>query len=400
MFILNEEQEYVANEAVKWYYNSYEQVFQFDGGPGTGKSVVLNEIIRRIGLDPLIEVAAMAYIGSASLVMRMRGLINAKTIHSWIYQVQEVNARDEKGNVVIDTLLNVPIKIPKFIKVSNLGKYIKLIVVDEAFTVPLYMRKELETFGIKILACGDQFQLPPVNDVPGFLTNGKIYHLTQVMRQSGRDDIIYLVNRVRAGLPLLNGYYGNSMVIDQKDITDNMLLWADQVICCKNKTRDYLNHKMRSILGYNSELPQYGEKVVCRKNNWLEKVQFTNGGDLNLVNGLMGRVVSNPDISTFDGKLFSMDFVPDLVPNVVFEQSRCNYRHMISDFKTRNAIKNNRYEFGNMFEFGYSITDHVAQGSQWKKVLYIEEKVDPSIQINLNVVGASRPEQQLIFAHI
>ena len=37
----------------------------------------------------------------------------------------------------------------------------------------------------------------------------------------------------------------------------------------------------------------------------------------------MGRVVSNPDISTFDGKLFSMDFVPDLVPNVVFEQSRC-----------------------------------------------------------------------------
>ena len=162
--------------------------------------------------------------------MRMRGLINAKTIHSWIYQVQEVNARDEKGNVVIDTLLNVPIKIPKFIKVSNLGKYIKLIVVDEAFTVPLSMRKELETFGIKILACGDQFQLPPVNDVPGFLTNGKIYHLTQVMRQSGRDDIIYLVNRVRAGLPLLNGYYGNSMVIDQKDITDNMLLWADQVI--------------------------------------------------------------------------------------------------------------------------------------------------------------------------
>ena len=140
MFILNEEQEYVVSEAVKWYYNSYEQVFQFDGGPGTGKSVVLNEIIRRIGLDPLIEVAAMAYIGSASLVMRMRGLINAKTIHSGIYQVQEVNARDEKGNVVIDTLLNVPIKIPKLIKVSNLRKYIKLIVVDEAFTVPLSMR--------------------------------------------------------------------------------------------------------------------------------------------------------------------------------------------------------------------------------------------------------------------
>ena len=278
--------------------------------------------------------------------------------------MKAVNALDANGNPIIDTLFNVPIKVPKFIPVDHLDPRIKLIVIDEGYTVPLSMRSQIEKFGIKILVCGDQFQLPPVGDLPAFLTSGKIYHLTEVMRQLGRDDIIYLTNRVRAGLPLINGYYGNSLVISMKDLTDNMLLWADHVICCKNKTRDYLNYKMRSILGYNSELPQYGEKVVCRKNNWLEKVQFTNGRDLNLVNGLMRKVVSNPDISTFDGKLFSMDFVPDLVPNVVFEQSRCNYRHMISDFKTRNAIKNNRYEFGNMFEFGYSITDHVAQGSQ------------------------------------
>lgn len=397
MFTLNIEQEFIVNEAIKWFNNSYEQVFQFDGPPGSGKSVVLNEIIKRLKLDPLTEIAAMAYIGSASLVMRMKGLLCARTIHSTIYTVQPVNALDENGNIVMDTLLNVPIKIPKFTLVEHLPPEVRLIVIDEGYTVPLKMKHEIEKFGIKILVCGDQGQLPPVDDEPAYLVSGKIYHLTQVMRQTGRDDIIYLTNRVRNGLPLLNGYYGNSMVIDKQDLTDNMLLWADQVICCRNKTRDELNYKIRSMMGFNSDLPKYGEKLVCRKNNWLSGIKFDNGAELNLVNGLIGRVSNNPDISTFDGKLFSLDFVPDLVPNATFRGTRVNYKHMISSNNVRQAIRKNRYEFGDMFEYAYCITDHISQGMQWHKVVYIEEYMDPKIQCNLNVVGASRPDQQLIY---
>lgn len=400
MFQLNEGQKYIVNEGIKWFFNSHEQVFQYDGPPGSGKSVVLMEILKGIGLDILTETACMAYIGSASLVMRMKGLFNAKTIHSWLYQMKAVNALDANGNLIIDTLFNVPIKVPKFIPVDHLDPRIKLIVIDEGYTVPLSMRSQIEKFGIKILVCGDQFQLPPVGDLPAFLTSGKIYHLTEVMRQLGRDDIIYLTNRVRAGLPLINGYYGNSLVISMKDLTDNMLLWADQVICCKNKTRDDINYKMRNLLGYKSKLPVYGEKIVCRKNNWLEALPFDNGGELNLVNGLIGRVGNAPDISSYDGKLFSLDFIPDLVPNMVFSQTRCNYKHMISNYTNRNIIRNNKYEVGNMFEYAYAITDHVAQGSQWHKVIYIEERMHPDIQINLNVVGASRADQQLIYVKL
>ena len=69
----------------------------------------------------------------------------------------------------------------------------------------------------------------------------------------------------------------------------------------------------------------------------------------------------------------------------------------ISNYTNRNIIRNNKYEVGNMFEYAYAITDHVAQGSQWHKVVYIEERMHPDIQINLNVVGASRADQQLIY---
>ena len=162
MFKLNEGQKYIINEAVKWFYNSYEQVFQYDGPPGSGKSVVLMEIIKRLGLDIMTEVAPMSFIGSASLVMRMKGLFSSRTIHSWLYQVKEINALDENGNIIMDTLLNRPIKVPKFIPVTSLDSRIKLIVIDEGFTVPLSMRPQLERFGIKILVCGDQYQLPPV----------------------------------------------------------------------------------------------------------------------------------------------------------------------------------------------------------------------------------------------
>lgn len=397
MFKLNAGQEYVVDEAVKWYYNSYEQVFQYCGGPGTGKSVVLNEIIKRLGLNPITEVAAMSFIGSASLVMRLKGLISAKTIHSWIYDVQEVNALDENGNIVMDTMLNRPIKVPRFIPVDYLPKDIKLIVIDEAYTVPLKMKSQIEKFGIKIIACGDPLQLPPVNDLPAYLVSGKIYRLTEVMRQQGRDDIIYLTNRVRDGLPLLNGYYGNSLVINRNDIRDDMLLWADQVVCCTNRTRDNLNNKIRGILGYKTDIPEYGEKVVCRKNDWLTEIPFTNGGKLSLVNGLTGTVANNPDISSFDGKLFSIDFIPTLVPNLQFSSLRCNYKHMISDYNKRSVIRSSRYEFGDMFEYAYAITDHIAQGGQWHKVLYISENI-PDIQLNLDIVGISRADQFVIIA--
>lgn len=397
MFTFNAGQQYIIDKAVEWYFNGKNQVFEFDGPPGAGKSVVLNEIIKRIGLDPLTQVAPMSYIGSASLVMRMKGLFSAKTAHSWIYQVQPQKLRDKNGEIVMDELMNCPILVPKFTPVDHLDKNIKLIAIDEAYSMPAKMRPTIEKFGIKIIACGDQNQLPPVNDDPAFLTGNNIYHLTECMRQANARDISNIATVVGQGLEIPNGYYGNSLVINRDELTDKMLLWADIVICGKNNTRDAINKKIRALKGYKGDLPRYGEKVVCRSNNWLEGVNMDNGYTINLCNGLIGTVINHPDVSSFDGKLFSIDFMPDLAPNAIFLNSRCNYKHMISDNEMRLKIRNNKWELGNKFEYAYCITAHIAQGSQFHKVVYIEEYVHPSIQNCVNLVGASRADTALIY---
>ena len=119
MILLNAEQEFIKNKAIEWYYNGKNQVFEYDGLPGTGKSVTLMEIVRALGLDPLIEIAAMSFIGSASLVMRMKGLINAKTAHSWLFNVVPEPLKDNNGLIIMDDLMNCPIMIPRFVPVKN-----------------------------------------------------------------------------------------------------------------------------------------------------------------------------------------------------------------------------------------------------------------------------------------
>ena len=100
---LTDEQEFIINEAVNWYLNSSSNLFQFTGPAGTGKSVVLNSIVARLGLT-IDEIAPMSYIGASAIVMRRKGLYNARTIHSWLYNPIEKAKTDINGNVDIDIL--------------------------------------------------------------------------------------------------------------------------------------------------------------------------------------------------------------------------------------------------------------------------------------------------------
>lgn len=376
-FILNPEQEQMVQDAVEWFNNSSEQVFQFSGSAGTGKSVVMNAIIQRLGLD-MTEVVPMSYIGAAVIVMRRKGLINAKTVHSWLYEPKLVPTGE------FDSYLNRPKKRLEFVpKALPYGK--RLICIDEAGCVPYSLKNEIEKRHLKVLACGDLNQLPPVRDRPAYLYEGKIRYLTQIMRQNENSGIVYLANRILNDQSLEPGIYGNAIVMYHDDIRDSIIKQSNVIICGKNATRDKFNRYIREkILGFRGSLPNYGEKLVCRKNNWQLEVD-----GINLANGLMGMVSNQPDASSFDGKTFRMNFLPSMLDHE-FPQLKCDYKYFIASPEERNIIKGSRFSQGEKFEYAYSITTHISQGAQYEVGLYFKEYLNKSINKNLDYTGITR----------
>ena len=374
---LNEGQMDIVRQAVDWYHNSSEQVFQYSGAAGTGKSVVMNAIINSLNLS-IVDIAPMSYIGAAAIVMRLKGLINAKTIHSWLYEPKVI--ADGEYDPYLNRRKSRIVFVPK-----PLGDK-KLICIDEAGCVPMRLKQEIESRGVKILACGDLNQLPPVGDIhPAYLYSGKVHYLTQIMRQGMYSGVIYLAHQVLAGKVPQPGMYGQVLVVYDDEINDHMLSNSEVVICGKNITRERFNKYIRSrILGISGQLPVHGEKLVCRKNNW-----NLDADGINLANGLIGNVVNYPDVSNFSGDTFTIDFKPSMT-SAPFRNVEVDYKYFVANPQERKLIKGSPFAKGEKFEYAYSITTHISQGAQYGHGLYFQEYLNKTYNHNLNYTGLTR----------
>jgi exodeoxyribonuclease-5 len=400
-YTFTKEQQAVIDAGVYHLKHSSDQVFEFEGPAGTGKSVVLNAILERSGIAPH-RVAPMAFIGQAAIVMRLKGMRNAKTIHSWLYEPVEQQIIDSNNRLVIDPYYNRPKYRLTFVPKPLTD--IDCIFIDEGGSVPaqvsggegfggLNIKQEIESRGKKIIVAGDLGQLPPVGGRSAYLDpyNPKLMHLTEIMRQGEGSPIVFLADRARKGLPIHKGFYGNVLVIDESELTDDMVLHSDVLLCGKNVTRDRINLRVRrDILGIRSDFPKPHEKLVCRKNNWTIET-----GGINLANGLSGTVVNHPNIDSFDGKTFSLDFRP-MFMDVPFMGLRVNYEYMNASKEARDMLRNMKSE-GEKFEYAYALTTHMAQGNQFSSGIYMEEYMAGDIQRNLNYTGITRFVNSMIY---
>ena len=346
-------------------YNHNEPYTVIAGYAGTGKSTLINFIIAALEVNPEDEVAYITFTGKASEVLREKGCPNAMTAHKLLYYSKQM----PNGKFFYR---------PR----PSLEKDYKVIVVDEVSMLPKDMWDLLLTHGIYVIACGDPFQIPPIdkNQDNGILNNPHIF-LDEVMRQAKESDIICLSMDIREGKKI-NPFKGNdTQVFNKKDLCDGMYFWADQILVSTNKSRHDINSYIRDDLGRGFE-PEINDKVICLRNCWdtLSEKQCDP-----LINGSIGTIsamhTESIDYIIMGQKVTAPVLVTDLITsNDEYKNLHIEYTALTTGEKFFNPrqeyiIRKNKQnpELPIEFNFGYAITGHRAQGSQWNKVLVLEE---------------------------
>lgn len=314
--------------------------FYLAGYAGTGKTFLARDLAKGLKAE------FAAFTGKAALQMSRAGCSGASTIHSAIYNVEEKNGQTR-------------------FKLNPQSGFASadLVVIDEVSMVGTELGQDVLSFGVPVLVLGDPAQLPPVGQDTGFFTKGKPdFFLSEIRRQALDNPIIQMATEVRQQRSLKLGQYGESRVVRDGVLTQGEFKAADQVLCGTHRTRRNVNRKFRRILGYdNWHLPQVGERLVCTKNCKLTRI--FNGGMFEVVEAEYG---SGDEFSMI---VQSLDFtnrkpieVKSLTGLYTGEFSNLNEQELYR--KTRGTQS---------FDFGYALTCHKAQGSQWDNVITFDE---------------------------
>lgn len=354
-------------------WRNKEKYTVISGYAGTGKSTLIKFIIAAMNLYPN-EVRYVAYTGKAANVLKNKGCPGATTAHKLIYHAKLM----PNGKYFFT---------PK--KPFEMEREIKVVVVDEVSMLPKKMWDLLCDYNFYILACGDPEQLPPVPDGKEDPNNHILDHphifLDEIMRQAQESEIIRLSMHIREGKPLMTFPVQNEqvMIFDKRDLTSDMLLWADQVLCATNRNKIALNQQMRQAYGFLPEV-QIGDKIINTHNEW----EICSNLENPLTNGVIGKIkqIEQQDWEYPYWIRNEKLVVPVLMATISGDEEGEEFIMLPFDYTeimTGQPSLSGKEEYTIMkrlemavplhANFGYAITVWKAQGSEWGKVLLFQE---------------------------
>lgn len=321
-----------------------QQVFRLFGYAGTGKTTLAREFAS--GVDGYVLFGA--FTGKAAHVLARKGCEGAQTIHSMIYRVEEQNVAWE----------------PRFILDRDSAvKDAALVIIDEVSMVGEDLGRDLLSFGTPILVLGDPAQLPPVKGEGFFTDHEPDVMLTEVHRQAKDSPIIHLATRVREGERLEIGRYGDSVVMTSDGLSADQVLEADQVLVGKNATRVSFNNRIRQLKGLDGIYPHVGERLICLRNDRKKK----------LLNGSLWTVSDTmPRTKRLKAEgLMKLTVRPEEAP----DGARGVDIKVKDAFWTGNEadLDWSEKKGTDEFTYGYALTCHKSQGSQWDHVLVYDQ---------------------------
>src|SRR6476620_10083084 len=312
-------------------------IFRLFGYAGTGKTTLVKHIAE--GVDGKVLFAA--FTGKAACVMRSKGCHSASTIHSLIYRARESGEETPS----FDLWDEAP------------ASKAELIIIDECSMVDAELGRDLMSFGVPVLVLGDPAQLPPIAG-GGFFTEAEPdAMLTEVHRQAQDDPIVRLSMQVREGHRLEPGQYGLTSVVTKDAFDPQRALETDQILVGRNNTRRAYNARLRERKGFTDPLPLSGDKLVCLRNN--RKKGLFNGG--------LWNVAERP---TTRRQILKLRLTPD--EGYAGKGVKVSVRSECFTGKIEEIDWPARKKYDE-FDFGYVLTVHKAQCSQWDDVVLFDE---------------------------
>ena len=367
---LNEKQKNGLTLALQRYKNK-EKYTVIAGYAGAGKSTLVRFIIEELKTYGVKEtdVCFACFTGKAAQVLLKKGNKNVITLHKLLYK-------------------SIPKESGGFVRIPNPSIPYKIVVVDEVSMAPKTLMDLLFKHNVYVICLGDPFQLPPVDKKEdNHLLDTPHIFLDEIMRQAQESEIIQLSMAIRENRPI-EAFQGKEVqILNKEELNTGMLTWADQILVATNATRVSINTQMRKLLNF-GEKPQDGDKIICLRNYW----DCFSDNEEPLVNGTIGilkdsfltkrylpSIVKSTDgLSHID--LIMGDFISDsgmYFHSLEMDKKMIDTGEFSLDWKTVYQLNRNpktRDIPPLEFTYGYAITCHKAQGSEWDKVLVIEEK--------------------------
>jgi exodeoxyribonuclease-5 len=338
------------------YHVTGQQIFRFAGYAGTGKTTLARHALATTLWD---RPAYMAYTAQAARVMRQNGCAGARNIHQWLYKsrsrprsavCERIKITKEKGALPVAAATEKELTFDR--RPSDDLFDANIVIVDEASMVDDTIAADLEALDKPILAIYDPAQLPPINKDNGpprgsLSVGDPDVFLTEIHRQAEGDPIIAMSMRARQGLPIGHADYGDRCFVRRLTLELIASSNADQILCGRNETRRTLNDMIRRRRGYCDPLPEVGERLVVLRNRHDDRLY--NGGIVTVLSIANG-------IGVNTGK-----------PVIILTVRPDGENRVVDDVRVYND------DFFAEFDFGYCLTVHKAQGSQWDSVMLVDE---------------------------
>lgn len=350
-------------------------VVALDGPAGSGKTTLLKELVTQFrdnGYTPVVS----ATTNKAAQVLRTKGLPSAVTMHQAClipvfkppldklgdylqsegdaeppacltdkyYAFQLIDAKHTCESVGVYAAF-------KELGITNAFHYLshwsnktphrnqqkRVLLIDEASMISDDLMPLVRESFKHIVLIGDGNQLPPVQGRPVFWQVRNRIQLKEIHRQADNAEPLLLAHDVLAGKSI-------DHLIDAASKRPNLTLSASgvPVICWRNARRLTLTRRLRKYLGCIRDMPIVGETIICR--NSQDRKYLSSG----LVNNTYWQVEAH------DRQYSRYSLINDIgetatdIP-IYMEETNCGS--------------------GLPFRFGYAVTCHTAQGSEWDEIM-------------------------------